>query len=245
MCSVVHRSRECRDRVRVRVDRASDRARTPWKNGLGWMYDIASGTSPGCSSSSSDDWTWKLSTADISRDVPFSSFPNTTRKFCVADGVGVVLTINGVDVVCEPLSITTFRGDDVVFAKLIDGPLRVLNLIVKDINTSVMDIHFSVQKNFGPLRLAECCNESDACINTRFIATAIGGDAELSHLSGFNVKFGTLDSLIMTGEEGLGNAIERNMNTMEECLYSLESGIVALLSIGGLHRKMEARMSRL
>ncbi|MEI7757065.1 MAG: HutD family protein, partial [bacterium] len=52
--------------------------------------------------------------------------------FCVADGNGVVLNVNGVDHRCEPGSITTFRGDDVVFATLINGPMRALNLMVRD-----------------------------------------------------------------------------------------------------------------
>jgi environmental stress-induced protein Ves len=43
-----------------------------------------------------------------------------------------VLNINGVDHRCEPGSITKFRGDDVVFATLIDGPMRALNLMVRD-----------------------------------------------------------------------------------------------------------------
>ena len=108
------------------VQRASERAAVPWRNGLGVQYEIA------CDGSLPDDWTWRLSTADITQDVPFSLFPGVTREFCVADGNGVVLNINGVDHRCEPGSVTTFRGDDVVFAALIDGPMRALNLMVRD-----------------------------------------------------------------------------------------------------------------
>jgi environmental stress-induced protein Ves len=54
------------------------------------------------------------------------------REFCVADGNGVVLNINGVDHRCEPGSITKFRGDDKVHATLINGPMRALNLMVRD-----------------------------------------------------------------------------------------------------------------
>ena len=108
------------------VQRAVDRTPVPWKNGLGVQYEIT------CDGSLPDDWTWRLSTADITQDVPFSSFPGVTREFCVADGNGVVLNVNGVDHRCEPGSITTFRGDDVVFATLINGPMRALNLMVRD-----------------------------------------------------------------------------------------------------------------
>jgi len=85
-----------------------------------------------CDGSLPDDWTWRLSTADITQDVPFSIFPGVNREFCVADGNGVVLTINGVEHRCGPGSITKFRGDDDVYARLIDGPLRALNLMVRD-----------------------------------------------------------------------------------------------------------------
>ncbi len=108
------------------VQRAVNRTPVPWKNGLGVQYEII------CDGSLPDDWTWRLSTADITQDVPFSSFPGVTREFCVADGNGVVLNINGVDHRCEPGSVTMFRGDDVVFATLIDGPMRALNLMVRD-----------------------------------------------------------------------------------------------------------------
>ena len=90
------------------------------------QYEIA------CDGSLPDDWTWRLSTADITQDVPFSAFSGVNREFCVADGNGVVLNINGVDHRCELGSITKFRGDDVVFATLIDGPMRALNLMVRD-----------------------------------------------------------------------------------------------------------------
>jgi environmental stress-induced protein Ves len=93
---------------------------------MGVQYEIV------CDGSLPNDWTWRLSTADITQDVPFSIFPGVNREFCVADGNGVVLTINGVEYRCEPGSITKFRGDDEVYARLIDGPMRALNLMVRD-----------------------------------------------------------------------------------------------------------------
>jgi environmental stress-induced protein Ves len=108
------------------LQRASERIAVPWRNGLGVQYEIS------CDGSLPDDWTWRLSTADITQDVPFSLFPGVDREFCVADGNGVVLNINGVDHQCEPGSVTTFRGDDKVFATLLDGPMRALNLMRRD-----------------------------------------------------------------------------------------------------------------
>jgi len=134
------------------VQRASERAAVPWRNGLGVQYEVA------CDGSLPDDWTWRLSTADITQDVPFSSFPGVTREFCVADGNGVVLNINGVDHRCEPGSVTTFRGDDVVFATLIDGPMRALNLMVRD----------------GAKHRSLQLNPADAVVTDVSVAIAIG-----------------------------------------------------------------------
>ena len=134
------------------VQRASERAAVPWRNGLGVQYEIA------CDGSLPDDWTWRLSTADITQDVPFSSFPGVTREFCVADGNGVVLNINGVDHRCEPGSVTAFRGDDVVFATLIDGPMRALNLMVRD----------------GAKHRSLQLNPADAVVTDVSVAIAIG-----------------------------------------------------------------------
>jgi len=139
------------------VQRAVDRTPVPWKNGLGVQYEIT------CDGSLPDDWTWRLSTADITQDVPFSSFPGVTREFCVADGNGVLLNINGVDHRCEPGSVTTFRGDDVVFATLIEGPMRALNLMVRD----------GAQQ--GSLQL----NSADAVIASFSVAIAIGSSSIL------------------------------------------------------------------
>lgn len=108
------------------INRAADRIPQPWKNGLGVQYEIA------CDGLLPDDWAWRLSTADITQDVPFSVFPGVHREFCVADGNGVVLNINGVNHRCEPGSITRFRGDDKVHATLIDGPVGALNLMLRD-----------------------------------------------------------------------------------------------------------------
>lgn len=108
------------------VQRATSRAAVPWRNGLGVQYEIAAdGVLP-------DSWAWRLSTADISTDVAFSIFPHVDRFFCVGMGNGVVLTIDGVEHRCTPRSITHFRGDAEVYARLIDAPMRAINVMVRD-----------------------------------------------------------------------------------------------------------------
>jgi len=155
------------------VQRASERAAVPWRNGLGVQYEIA------CDGSLPDDWNWRLSTADITQDVPFSSFPGVIREFCVADGNGVVLNINGVDHRCESRSITTFLGDDVVFANLIDGPMRALNLMLRDGMTA------------RPLQIARVGQHVVRCQ----VIVAIMGSASVE-VANQVVELGLLDAII-------------------------------------------------
>ena len=155
------------------LQRASERPAVPWRNGLGVQYEIT------CDGFLPDDWAWRLSTADITQDVPFSSFPGVTREFCVADGNGVTLNINGVDHRCEPGSVTTFRGDDVVFATLIDGPMRALNLMVRDGSTA------------RPLQIARVGQHIVQCQ----VIVAIMGSASIE-IANQVVELGLLDAII-------------------------------------------------
>jgi environmental stress-induced protein Ves len=137
-----------------------------------------------CDGSLPDEWTWRLSTADITQDVPFSSFPGVTREFCVADGNGVILNINGVDHRCEPSSVTTFRGDDVVFATLIDGPMRALNLMVRD----------------GAKHRSLQLNSADAVIADLSVAIAIGASSILV-FDGDETELQILDALLVNEQK--------------------------------------------
>ena len=155
------------------LQRASERPAVPWRNGLGVQYEIA------CDGALPDDWTWRLSTADITQDVPFSSFPGVTRDFCVADGNGVVLNINGVDHRCEPGSITKFRGDDVVAAALTDGSMQALNLMVRD------------GSNVCPLQIVRVGQHIVECQ----VIVAIMGSASIE-IANQVVELGLLDAII-------------------------------------------------
>ena len=179
----------------VEIQRAVDRTPQPWKNGLGVQYEIM------CDGSLPDDWTWRLSTADITQDVPFSIFPGVNREFCVADGNGVVLAINGVEHRCELGSITKFRGDDEVYATLIDGPMKALNLMVRD---GAKEKHLQVVRAGGSLVL------NSQCVLVSIIEEAIldmsTGEVAIDHLdavllsgNGSHVARGTV--AVMTVED--------------------------------------------
>lgn len=156
----------------MNVQRASERPPQPWRNGRGVQYEIAAnGPLEG-------GWTWRLSTADLTEDVPFSAFPGVVRHFCVADGEGVRLMIDGVSCVVGPGSVTRFMGDAEVYASLVGGPVRALNLMTARGDTSSIAI----------LRVGM------SSVAVRAVV-AIRGNAEIL-LSGHPVALDTLDAVV-------------------------------------------------
>jgi len=108
----------------------------PWKNGGGVTRTLSVDAAQQAPR-------WRVSVADIDRDGPYSRFPGYDR-------VSVVLTGGGVELVAEvdadvadvadvadagritlaPGVATAFAGDAGFQARLVNGPVRVLNLFV-------------------------------------------------------------------------------------------------------------------
>lgn len=150
------------------VQKASQRAGVLWRNGLGVQYEIAAKTG------------WRLSTADLTTDVQFSLFAGVTREFCVAQGSGVILTIDGETHRCDPESITVFDGAADVFCTLLDGSAKALNLMVP---------HGEAPVHLQILRLGEVIKQPAAIV-------AIGGLALLTNESGDGLELDLLDAVL-------------------------------------------------
>lgn len=107
--------------------RTDDAMPQPWRNGGGSTRELLARPA---------DQTWRVrvSVADVVADGPFSSFPEVARWFAVIDGEGVVLSVDGVEHSCstagEPLA---FSGDADTRSRLIDGPTRDLNLMLRGV----------------------------------------------------------------------------------------------------------------
>ena len=112
----------------MRVLRAADRIATPWKNGGGVTREVAV-FPPGAAM---DAFEWRISLAEIGADGAFSTFPGVDRVLTVIEGQGLVLNVDGrllaLDAASPPLA---FAGDAEVSARLTDGPIRDLNLMVR------------------------------------------------------------------------------------------------------------------
>ena len=108
----------------IRAD-ASTATPVPWKNGGGVTRELLR-----LPAGSGDDWTLRISVADIDADGPFSPFPGITRWFAVLTGAGVrlvfperVLNVRHGD---SPLR---FDGADAPGCTLLDGPTRDLKYV--------------------------------------------------------------------------------------------------------------------
>ncbi|MET0220757.1 MAG: HutD family protein [Tardiphaga sp.] len=113
----------------MRILRATDYKVMPWKNGLGATTEIA--VSP--ERDGLDDFAWRVSMAQVSSDGPFSSFPDIDRTLLVLAGQGMVLEVDGQ----PPATLTqasppyAFAGDATTSARLVDGAIVDLNVMVR------------------------------------------------------------------------------------------------------------------
>ena len=106
---------------------ASSAAPVPWKNGGGVTRELLRLPADG-----GDDWTLRISVADIAADGPFSPFPGVTRWFAVLEGEGVRLafperTLN----MRRGEAPLRFDGADAPDCTLLGGPTRDLNVMVR------------------------------------------------------------------------------------------------------------------
>lgn len=99
---------------------------TPWRNGGGVTRELLAWPHGA-------DWRVRISVAEIDADGPFSAFEGALRWFAVLSGAGVVLGAPGnehrLTLASAPLR---FDGAQAPACRLIDGPTRDLNLMLRD-----------------------------------------------------------------------------------------------------------------
>ena len=97
----------------------------PWRNGCGSTRELLAWPT-------ATDWQLRLSVADIDADGPFSVFDGVQRWFVVLQGAGVALTIAGQPRRQRPDDAALhFDGADRTDCRLLDGPTRDLNLMLR------------------------------------------------------------------------------------------------------------------
>ena len=108
-----------------RVIPANEYRRMRWKNGAGWTREIHA-------EPSADDWTWRLSIAEIEQDASFSKFPGVERELVLLSGNGLRLRFEeggGAHELLPPHQRLRFAGERTVTGELIDGRTEDFNLM--------------------------------------------------------------------------------------------------------------------
>ena len=109
----------------LKVLRAADYPRMPWKNGGGSTEEITRDAGAGL-----DGFGWRLSIADIGESGGFSMFAGYERVITVLQGEGMILRVDGQDTrPLLPLDPFAFSGESQVSCALLGGPIRDFNLI--------------------------------------------------------------------------------------------------------------------
>src|SRR5262245_51673843 len=113
----------------MRLLRATDYRRMPWKNGGGETIEMM--VSP--ASASFEAFDWRISMAHVGAPGAFSLFPSIDRTLSVVAGAGLSLRFAAGDVVSlDRHSIPfSFAGDLAVDSTLIDGPIDDLNVMTR------------------------------------------------------------------------------------------------------------------
>lgn len=106
----------------INVVRLADVAAQPWKNGGGVTRELFAWPN-------AQNWVVRLSIAEIERDGPFSAFLGVTRYFAVLSGAGVFL--EDVGALRQGDAPVRFEGDEPRECRLLDGPTRDLNLMIR------------------------------------------------------------------------------------------------------------------
>lgn len=113
----------------MRIVRAADHKRMPWKNGLGQTVEIAV-FPPGATV---DTFDWRISMATVAEDGPFSIFPDIDRTLSILEGAGLELSVEG----RAPIMLTQnsapypFPADAHTRATLADGTITDLNVMTR------------------------------------------------------------------------------------------------------------------
>jgi len=101
----------------------------PWKNGMGRTRELA--VYP--DGAGMDDFSWRVSVAEVDSAAPFSAFPGIDRHIALLDGAGFTMTLDDgqVHALHTPFTPFAFRGEAQVTVELLDGPTRDFNLMLR------------------------------------------------------------------------------------------------------------------
>ena len=157
----------------MRILRASDHKRMPWKNGGGETTEIA--VFP--EHAGLDQFDWRVSMARVDGDGPFSNFPGIDRTLSILQGAGIVLDVEGraskrLVVESDP---HPFPADVATSAGLIAGPVIDFNVMTRrgKVEHRVERVQGEISTPSGRVWLAFCARGTVA-VSTAAFSEALG-----------------------------------------------------------------------
>jgi len=168
----------------MRILRAGDYKRMPWKNGKGETVEIA--VFPPCASVG--DFDWRISMATVAEDGPFSVFDGIDRTLSILSGEGLELFVEG----REPVALRqdtvphAFPADVATSAMLLKDTVTDLNVMTRRGGYAHRVICYSL-----PQTIALPSADSDLFV------LAPDGCSSSTH----NIILEPYDALLMTGEQ--------------------------------------------
>lgn len=121
-----------------RLIRLADVPPVPWRNGGGVTRELLAAPA-------AEGWSWRISVAEVGADGPFSAFEGVERWFAVLEGGGVELQVDGHRHRLRPGDpALRFDGGAATHCRLIDGPTRDLNLMLRGARGGLQPVHHRV-----------------------------------------------------------------------------------------------------
>src|SRR5689334_13849403 len=111
----------------LRVIAKEDYESVPWENGRGVTSDIF--LFPEGATRQSFDI--RVSVAPITADAPFSLFTGIDRQITLFKGTGLDLDFSSRSLKVRPLSPVSFDNGEPLFARLVEGPVEVFNVLTR------------------------------------------------------------------------------------------------------------------
>lgn len=177
----------------VQLLRAADYRRMRWKNGGGWTSEIAS--APAADPESG--FAWRVSIADVESDGAFSTFPDCDRHIAVLEGAGMELQFEEgpparLD---QRLRFFSFAGEARTYGRLLAGPVRDFNVIVRRAEYAAEVLHRPL---VGPMVFLP-----DPA--TTWLVHVVGGHAALKDVAGSELAAG--ESLLLAPADAPRNRV--------------------------------------
>jgi len=185
--------------VSLTIRRREEHRRMPWKNGLGVTEEIAIAPE---GATLADPFLWRLSSALVQADGPFSLFPGYDRTLVVVEGAGMTLDVDGKRTTLARLDAPfVFPGEASIMSTLSEGPIRDFNVMaLREKVRSRTLLVLTSEETSGETAVTATAGETTVVVcleGTCTLACTLAGT--LAGTDNHTISLHGLDTLFVTG----------------------------------------------